>query len=206
MARRQAKIYGLLIALLAAVLAVALLGLTGAISLPFGDEFSKKIDYATFGDTPCPPEKTKPDSAEGAQLQVLNASSTSGLAGEVAASLEALGYQFSLIDNSPDPFRGNVQIEAGPEGIPLAYTLARYFDDPIRIRLRDLPGKTVTIIIGEGFQGILTPEQLTETHASTAVLQGLPECKILNTEKLSPTDEPDEQSGTQQEQSGTQSE
>lgn len=203
MARRQMRIFSIIIVFLLAALALAALTLTGIIPTPFGNEFSKKIDYAEMGDTPCPTEDARPVSVAGAQLQVLNASSVSGLAGSVAGTLEEMGYGIALVDNASDPFMGNVQLDVGPASVDLAYTIARYFEAPVRIKLRELPIGTVSITLGKGFQGLLPADDLTALATSTSRLQPLRECLPVDPKSVPET----QQSGGQQSgpQSGSQS-
>lgn len=194
MAQRQMKVYGTLIAALAVALVLALLGLTGIMPSPFGNEFSKKTVYAKVGSTPCPSVDARPvASTAGIQLQVLNASSTPGLASSVGNSLEELGYTIALVGNSTDSFRGNVQIEANAADVDRAYTLARYFDHPVRIKLEQLPNGTMTIILGDAFSGFPTEDTIEAIRASQSYLVPLNEC--LPVDPASPSLTGDQQSG-----------
>ena len=180
MNRRQQMVFGSLFAGLAIALLVASLGMLGLFNLPFATEFSHKVTYAEPGDTVCPTEGAKPVSPAGAQLQVLNASSTGGLANTVSEFLKEQGYEISLVDNAAQPFRGNVQIETGAGGVDHAYTLASYFDAPIRIKYKELPGQTVTIILGEGFVGIPGAEELASMQSGDIEFEPLEGCRPVN--------------------------
>lgn len=198
MAQRQTRIYGTILAVLAVLFLLGLLGLFGILPMPFGNEFSKKIDYASNGTTPCPSENgVIVGPGEGVNVQVLNASSVSGLAGHIGTELEDAGYNVPVIDNSPKSFKGNVQIEAGPDGVDYAYTIAQFFDPPVRIKLQPLGGKTINIVLGEGFHGNPTAEKIEEILASKAKLTPLANCKPVKSGQENPADE---QSGQQSEQ------
>lgn len=203
MSYRQARLYGTVIALLGIVAAVALLGLSGLIPTPFGGDFSKKVEYATYGDIPCPPDDSTTASPEGIKVQVLNASSTTGLASKVANLLSSVGYTDPLVGNYTEVFRGNIQIEVGPEDVAQAYTIARYFEDPIRIRMKDMPAQTVTIILGEGFHGLASEEDAAKISETSEKLETIEDCLPISPKLLeNDSQSNDEQSGAQ---SGTQS-
>lgn len=178
------RVFGLLITFLLVALVLAAMMLTGMLPTLFGDEFSKKIDYASVGDTPCPTVDARPVSAEGIQLQILNASSTSGLAGRIADKFESMGYEIVLIDNSLTPFRGSIQFDVGPGSVDAAYTMARYFHEPVRIKLRELPTGTVNVTLGEGFQGFHSNADLEEIQASMGRLRPLPECLPVDPDSI----------------------
>lgn len=183
MARRQSIIYGFVILAMIIALALALLGLTGILPMPFSEEFSKKTAYAEAGDTPCLVAATTPVDPEGAKLQILNASSLSGAAATLSDSLATLGYEKGPVDNAA-PFRGTFMIEAGPAGVDDAYTLARYFDEKTRIKFTDIPGRTITITIGESAEKIPTAEEIAEIAATSSQLTSLPECVDVSPEAL----------------------
>lgn len=192
MAQRQTRIYGTILTILAVFLVLGLLGIFGILPMPFGNEFSRKHDYASNGTTPCPSENaTVVGPTEGVSLQVLNASSISGLAGHVADVLEKAGYKVPVVDNSPKAFKGNVQIETGADGVDYAYTVAQFFEDPVRIKLQPLGGKTINIILGEGFHGDPSIEKITDILASKKALTPMPSCKPLKTDYANTTNEVD---------------
>lgn len=198
------RLFGITITFLLAALAVAAMTLTGMMPALFGDEFSKKVAYASFGETPCPTEGAFSEPAAGTELQILNASSTSGLAGSLAASLEEQGYAISLIDNATKPFRGNIQMDVGPSSVNAAYSLARYFHEPVRIKLSELPAGTISVTLGEGYQGLLPAEELEAVLNSRTVLRGLNECLPIDPDTIEVMNLP--QSGQQSgAQSGAQS-
>lgn len=199
MARRQLKVFGVTIAATAVALALALLGVSGFLPFPYGEEFSKKITYAEVDDTPCPTEGATALQPDNTQIQVLNASSTGGLAKSVAAALEENGYQISKVDNSTEPFRGNVQIEVGPGSVDQAYSLARLFEAPVRIKMKELPANTITIVLGEAVDSDLLPnaEKIKETLGKSAKLTALPECLPANVQTDKDSQESGKQSGAQ---------
>ena len=178
------KVFGTLIVMLLALLVVATMMLVGMMPSVFGSDFSKKTVYATVGDTPCPTERARPVAPELTDLQVLNASSLSGTAGSTAKKLGKLGYNITLVDNAPTPFRGNIQIDAGPADVDAAYTLARYFHSPVRIKYRDLPAGTLNLTIGEGFRGIEPKKERKAILESDSRLRPLEECLPVNPDSI----------------------
>lgn len=205
MAHRQMRFFGLIITFLLAALALAALTLVGILPPLFGNDFSKKVSYAGYGETPCPTEGAISSSPAGVELQILNSSSMAGIAGSLASSLEKIGYEIGLIDNATNPFRGNVQIDVGPASVDAAYSLARYFEEPIRIKLKDLPAGTITITQGQGYQGLLPREEREAIQSSRAVLRPLGECLPVDPALVDElrSQQSDQQSGAQ---SGPQSE
>lgn len=167
--RRKTIVFGSAILGLLGALAIGALGLTGFLALPFGDEFARTVKYAELGDTPCPTEGARPQSTAGVKLQILNTTSTPGLAGDVAAYFTELGYQIASTDNAP-LYRGGALIEAGPRGVDAAYTVARYLGDDVRIRLNQTEDKTVTVMLGEQFSGVPTTEETEQIQATTFAL------------------------------------
>ncbi len=194
MSRRQMKVFGTLIAVMSIALVLALLGMAGILPTPFGAECSKKVVYAKVGDTPCPTENARPISPAGIKVQVLNASSTSGLAGTVGNFLTEQGYEVILVDNSPEAFRGNIQVESDAATVDSAYSLARYFDMPQRIKLAQLPTGTITVILGEAFDGLPSEETVESLNSSNGLLVPLRECAPVDPALLVP--------GTSTQQSG----
>ncbi len=163
--RSQTVVFGSAIIAMIAVFALGFLGITGVLHIPFGDEFSKKETFAEVGDVPCPTPGARASSPDGVGLRVLNTTSTSGLAGSVAASLEEVGYTILSTDNS-SPFHGIARIEAGPNGVDAAYSLARYFNGEVRIVLSGEEDATLTVLLGSSYDG-LVPEEERETLASS---------------------------------------
>lgn len=170
------NVYGLTIAGMIIALIFALLGLTGLLPTPLTKEFSKNIEYAAFGDTPCPADGAVVVKPKDTQLQILNASATPGLARQVADALEVNGYGIALVANSNEPFRGNVQLDVGPADVDQAYSLAYFFEQPVRIKLEDLPFNTITVILGEGFHGIASVEEIGAILNGHAPLNGMSGC------------------------------
>lgn len=184
MMNRQMNVYGITIAGMVIALLVALLALTGILPTPLTKEFSKSVEYAKFGDTPCPAEEAVIVKPEGTQLQVLNSSSTPGLARQVADALEANGYEIALVSNSNEPFRGNVQLDVGPGSVDHGYSLASFFEQPVRIKLEDLPPNTITIVLGEGFHGIASVEEIQAILDGHTPLKGLSGCVPVDPEQV----------------------
>lgn len=183
-ARRQSRVFsvvitGMVVCLIAGIVcSVIPWQYTGFKVLP---------SYAEAGDTPCPVEGTKMTSPEGVQVTVLNGTSTAGLATSVGETLESLGYTLAGVDNSPSSYRGTIQIEAGPNGVDDAYTLAMYLtgaeveETGVSIILNETQSNSLTVILGDSFTGI-TDEGIAAAQAYTDDLVAFSEdCKIMDT-------------------------
>lgn len=172
--RSQTVIFGSSILGLVVALLVGLLGVSGALPLPFGDDFSKKEVFAEPGDIPCPTPGARATSPDGVSVRVLNTTSTPGLAAGVATSLEELGYTIAGTDNSPQ-FHGLARIEAGPRGVDDAYALARFFPGEVRVVLTSTEDRTLTLLLGNAYEGLVPAEERTELldrHGYLIPLQG----------------------------------
>lgn len=186
--RRQTRVFTAVITLLIICLGVGVAGATIPISYT---GFAETKNYAEAGQTPCPAPGTMMTSTEGVQVTVLNGTSQSGLASSVAESLETLGYTISSVDNSPSLYRGSIQIEAGSNGVDDAYTLAMYFtggettDVNIDIVLTETTTNSLTVIIGDQFEGEPTEEAIAAAQAYTGELVAFEsDCYELDTSTL----------------------
>lgn len=167
--RSQTVIFGSAIVGLIIVLLVGFLGLVGSLTLPFGGEFSKKEVFAETGEIPCPTAGARASTPEGVSVLVLNTTSTPGLAGKVATDLEGLGYTISGTDNAP-ALHGLAWIEAGPRGVDNAYSLARFFPGEVRVVLTAAEDDSLTLLIGNRFDGLVSAEERAELLESKSSL------------------------------------
>lgn len=190
--RSQTVVFGSAIIGMIAVFALGFLGITGVLQVPFGDEFSKKETFAEAGDIPCPTPGARAVPPSGTGLRILNTTSTPGLAGSVAGAFEELGYTILITDNSA-PFHGVASIEAGPNGVNGAYSLARYFNGEVRIVLSEEEDTTLTVLLGSKYDGLVPAEERVELAASHAGLIPLVGCLQLG--ELPPLPQSGQQSG-----------
>lgn len=200
--RSQTVVFGSALIGLAVIFMLGFLGVSGALPIPFGGEFSKKLVLAEAGDIPCPTQGARASSPDGVQLRVLNTTSIPGLAGSVAATLEELGYTILATDNSA-PYHGIARIEAGPYGVDAAYSLARYFQGDVRVVLSSDEGTTLTVLLGTKFDGLVPADEQQSLLTSTGAL--IPPQGCLPLGEL-PQQPQSEQSGAQSGQSGDEAE
>ncbi len=156
--RRKTIIYGSAILGLAAALLFGALGLAGSLLTGVDSEFNRPVVYAKPGGVPCPTAGARPTAPDGVWLNVYNTTATPGLAGEVAAYFEEVGYNIGQTDNAPI-YRGVALIETGPRAVDDAYTLARFFGPETKIRLTGAEDKTLTVLLGDGFRSMPDEEE-----------------------------------------------
>lgn len=183
--RRQTAIFGGAIAVLAFLFFVGILGVSGLIPAPFGNEFNKPVKLAELGDTPCPTTPALPVKEPSSELIILNTTSTSGLAGVVGKQLEELGYTISGEGNSA-PYQGSAKIETGFDSVNEAYTLARYFGEDSRIVLTARDDGTLTVVLGSKFTGLPPKGELAEMSENKAPLVPKEGCVRLSEEDVEP--------------------
>lgn len=205
-ARRQTKVLGGTIAGMAIAASLALLGLAGVLPLPFGNEFTTKVRFADIDDTPCPTEGVTAPTPGNTLIQILNASDQAGLAGTVGERLQGVGFIEPKTSNSSEPFRGNVQIEVGLDTVDQGYSIARYFEAPVRIRLAKMAPDNVTIVLGEGFRSVMEADDIKKIMEDNQKLKGLDQCRPVDPKQIEEMSQLSLQSGMQSgAQSGVQS-
>lgn len=200
MQERQAVIFGLLILLLAAAGLTGVGVYSGAISLPFNQEFTyKKVAVDTQVPTPCLPLDTLPVNASNINVTVLNASNRSGLAAVVADKLKDRKFDIAETGNAPD-LRATSAITFGVAGVAQGYTLAAHFPNVVLI-LDEREENTVDLLIGENFTDLLTSDAV-PLEAETPMLprEG---CTPL-WELSDKVEAPEEPAGAQPEEQGSQ--
>lgn len=145
--RRQNKVFAILVMSMAGALAIALILLSGLVSLPFGNEFSAKVSYATAGQIPCPSEGAMPSAPASVHVQVLNGTSRPGIAGSATEILRELGFQADDPQNAGQDYPGSVEISSGPRAVDDAWTVARLFPGA-RVTLTQATDRRVLITLG----------------------------------------------------------
>lgn len=199
--RSQTVVFGSAVLGLVVVFLLGFLGVIGALPVPFGDEFSKGEVYAEVGDVPCPTQGARASAPDGVAVRVLNTTPTAGLASSVAEQLAALGYTIAATDNAT-AFHGVAKIEAGPNGVDAAYSLARFIEGDVKIKLSSEEDTTLTLSLGTKFEGLVSEEERTsllEAHSGLVPLAG---CVQMG--EIPPLPQSGQQSG-QSGQSGEQS-
>jgi hypothetical protein len=198
--KRQVTIYGFLVLVLAGVLAVAFMGLTGRVNVPFASEFSKKPNFVDIGEQPCPVDATSAVTPEGVKIQVLNASSIPSGADTLSKRFAEQGYEIGIVDNASKPYKGEFLIETGADAVDRAYTVAQYFGDGARVRFVDVPGLLITITIGENAEELPSTAKMTEITEAHGAIKMPEDCKEVNPASIKipagkPAGSPGEQSG-----------
>ena len=182
--KRQVVIYGLLVAALAGVLAIAFMALNGRINMPLTSEFSKKPDFVKVGELPCPISATAAVPPDGVKLQILNASSIPRGANTLADRFVEQGYEIGIRDNASTPYKGEFLIETGPDAVDQAYTVAQYFGDGARIRFVEVPGLVITVTIGENVEEIPSSASMAEVTEEHGAIRTPETCKKVNPDMI----------------------
>ncbi|MDC4233414.1 LytR C-terminal domain-containing protein [Actinomyces sp. B33] len=159
---------------------VGLLVLTGILPIP-GGEFSEEVRYAQAGDTPCPSTDARPVDPSTVTVQVLNTTSRQGIASAATQMLTAAGYAPLEAGNSMGEYPGTVEIDAGPNAVDQAYTVARFFPGA-KVVLTESTDETVTVLLGTFYDGALDADRIQTVMASTAPLKGSESCLALDPE------------------------
>src|SRR4051812_9007472 len=100
---RQAVIFGVLLAVLAAAGLVSAAIMSGTIDAPFARGFTepKQTPTGTGPRSPCPAPDALPVAYANVMVTVLNSTDRTGLAASVGAELTARGFVVRATDNSP---------------------------------------------------------------------------------------------------------
>lgn len=172
---RQAVVFGLLIALLAATGVVGLAVYTGAFSFPGEGEFvAKETKPATTfaAPQPCVPSGTAPVGRKKIKVTVLNGSDRAGLAAVVSDLLTEEGF---TVEGTGNDTRRPSQpvISFGTKGLTRAYTLLAYLPEA-RLVLDARPGASVDLTVTETFSGFVPSDQV--GLDPEIPLESVPEC------------------------------
>jgi hypothetical protein len=155
---RQAVVFGVLVAVLAVGALGALAVFTGGVDSPFSRPFTTKAPEASpaADPPPCPPDGTLPVAYGGIQVNVLNATTRAGLAGETAQALTARGFAILGTGNSPSAVPGTARISFGAAGVGAAYTLAAHVEGALLV-LDSRADATVDLAVGDEFLALTDP-------------------------------------------------
>ncbi|MDY5153698.1 LytR cell envelope-related transcriptional attenuator [Actinobaculum suis] len=172
--QRQTIVFGTLGGILLVLLAFSLLIWVGVLPSPINKPFSRPA---------APPPPVVPCAPAGAtavdpatiNLLVYNSTNRGGLASSAAKSFTAEGMNVSNTGNWNDTVEGTAQIISGPEGLPGAYTVARYIPDSTIVFSNDMSGESLTVVLGDNYDGIRTAEQVAQEYPDPT-LTSLPEC------------------------------
>jgi hypothetical protein len=157
---RQAVVFGGRVAAVAVAPLGATAVYTGVVEAPFSREFTTRaVDAPEIVAPPCLPEGTAPVAYGQVEVRVLNGTSAAGLAGEVAADLEARSFAVLGAGNSPTPFTGVAEVLFGEEGVAAAYTVAAQFEGALLL-LDTRGGGEVDVVIGNAFTALREPSMV----------------------------------------------
>lgn len=148
--RRQNFAFSLIVGFMAITSLLAMLVLSGLLTLPGASDFTESTIEAEAGDVVCPPENATPTSLEGVRVKVLNATGRPGLAGAIGERLAKYGAAPEEPANFVGQFYGTTRLSAGKGHIEEAYTIARLFPDS-SVRYDEASTDLITIVIGEHF-------------------------------------------------------
>jgi len=183
---RRQRTQGLTFSITAVVLSLltiaSLLVLMGVVKLPFGEEFSRGVEFAKVGDTPCSDPNAPATDPTQVTVQVLNASSQQGIAGSASEMLQAAGFTTLEPGNADESVISAVEIDAGPRAVDAAYSVARFFPES-RVVLTDSTDATVTVVLGTFYHGSLSEEEA-QSAASGDAPSGGDECLPVDPDML----------------------
>ncbi|PWH06495.1 hypothetical protein DEO23_05875 [Brachybacterium endophyticum] len=117
----------------------------------------------------CPAPGSKPVAPEDVSVTVLNGTSRSGLAADVAGTLEDRGFDPGKAGNTKAS-SGPVTIVYGPSGYLAATSVAAEFDDPSLRLEEDREDSTVDVLIGDGFKDLRAKSKAAETRTKAAAV------------------------------------
>lgn len=179
--RKQNLVFAVTTAVMAALVLLSLLVLSGLVPIPIGDEFSKATKYASAGTTPCPAGDATPVDAASITVQVLNTTSRQGLASSGTELLASVGYTPLEAGNASPEYAGAMEIDAGPAAVNAAYTVARFFPKS-KVVLTESTDSTVTVLLGTFYDDSLTADEAKRISESTAALESPAGCLPLSDE------------------------
>lgn len=103
--------------------------------------------------TTVPTTTTSSAPAKTSQLHVLNATTTSGLAAQVAAALTADGYQVAEVGNAPQGMYNQTQVVAASASSPEAAALAQSLGSVPVTTSPSLDAGSLVVVIGKDYAG-----------------------------------------------------
>lgn len=153
---RQAVIFGVLLAALAAAGLGSAAIYSGTIDAPFARGFTEPEGPPTQAGPkfPCPAADALPVAYSSIAVSVFNSTDRAGLAATAGAELTARGFVVEETGNSNRTVTGTALIIFGTPGIAAAYTLAAHVDSPL-LMLDGRSDATVDLIVGEQYEALL---------------------------------------------------
>lgn len=149
--QRETLVFTWVGGVLAVLLVVSLLIGSGLIPIPFLSSFARGDRIAQAGDVPCPTGDGAVVAPERVQIDVLNGTTKTGLAGDVGDALAERGFDVATRANaSGSDQESAVTITAGPLGVNSAYTVALAFPES-QIILDSRQNAKVTVTLGNGY-------------------------------------------------------
>ncbi|MCF2707006.1 LytR C-terminal domain-containing protein [Arcanobacterium haemolyticum] len=177
--QRQTVLFGSIAATMAVLLVFAMLFWTGIIPFPFEREFSAKPDPNRVV-TPCVAEGTAPVELSAISASVYNSTSRTGIATDASQQLAALGVAVVTTGNwSSQSLNEPARIQAGPQGVAAAYTLAQYIPGAIIQYNGDLTGESLNIILGADWSALASADTVAANNPS-GTLTSADECTDIN--------------------------
>lgn len=172
--QRQTVIFGSIIAVMAVLLVLGTLVWSGLLPFPFERKFSQPPSTDAVV---CPAQDAQHVDPTTITANVFNATSRSGLAGNVASALATAGVVISDTANwSGEQFSAPVRIYAGPKGVSNAYTLRAFFPGATVHVDPNLTNQVVDVVIGPGYsEMVATPNE----EQLTAAMEPIKDCKPL---------------------------
>ena len=176
---RQAVIFGGLVAGLALTFLGATAVYTGAMDADFlaRDFTTPTPDFdPSVQPAPCPPEGAISVAYASVQINVLNATTRSGLAGMTAETLTERGFTVLRSGNYDGSVPGTARIHFGEAGLAAAYTLAATIPDAVLV-LDQREDESVDLLLGDKWDTLIPREEV--ALGFQAPLVGSPSCVPL---------------------------
>ncbi len=155
---RQAVVFGSLVAGLGVVGLLAAAIYSGVVPAPFLDRSFTTASPTGLANAlpppPCPPTGTLPVTYNVVTVNVFNASSRAGLAGQTARELATRGFLVGTTANATVTPTAPEEVRFGEAGLAAAYTLASNLTDPVLILDTRTDG-SVDLILSNTFPGLV---------------------------------------------------
>ncbi len=177
--QRQNTTFAIVGVSLITVVVLAVLVFTGIVPVPFGNDFSVKIEYAETGDIPCPTANSKPVAPSTVSVTVVNTTQHQGLASKATDMLTTAGFQTQDPENADAEYTGKVRITAGPQGVDNAYSVARFFPGA-HVRLSNATGADVKVELGTFYDDAMSAEDVQRVLKSTDPIEQPTKCRPMS--------------------------
>ncbi|MBV7363356.1 LytR C-terminal domain-containing protein [Actinomycetaceae bacterium TAE3-ERU4] len=165
--------------ILAVVLIIGLLIASGVVRAPFDPAYKHKPIKPTYYTTPClPADQSKLLAPSLIETNVYNATAQAGLAASAGESLKILGAKVKKLGNSQAVFDYPAQIQTSIHSIPQAYSLAALVPGAkiVIVPTRPKQINTLTLILGETFERVITPDEYKEQATNNPNLTSADKC------------------------------